>query len=105
MPYYVYVIELDGEVLNSKKFRDQNLRMKPRKACLYVGQSCHDPETRFQQHKQGYKSNRYVRKYGLRLKKRLYKKYNPMKTRKESELMEKKLAEKLRKKGYGVWSN
>jgi len=37
--------------------------MKTRKACYYVGQTTHDPITRFQQHKMGYKANRYVKKY------------------------------------------
>ncbi len=33
------------------------------------------------------------------------KKYNPIKTCKEAKIIEKKLTKKLRKKGYGVWSN
>lgn len=105
MAYYVYVIKLDKEVRKSKKFRDRNPQMKSRKPCLYVGQTCRDPETRFQQHKNGYKSNHFVKKYGLKLKPKLYKKYNPIKTRKEAEVIEQQLTEKLRRKGYGVWSN
>lgn len=105
MPYFVYVIKLDKKIQKSKKFRDHNPQMKMRKACLYVGQTCHDPETRFQQHKEGYKSNNFVKRFGLKLKPRFYNKYNPIKTRKEAERIEQQLTEKLRRKGYGVWSN
>jgi len=105
MSYHVYVIELDKEVLKSKKFRKRNPNFNPKKACFYVGQSVHKPEIRFKQHKEGYKSNNFVKKFGLRLIQRIYKKFNPIKTREEAEYIEKKLTEKLRKKGYGVWSN
>ena len=66
--YYVYVIELDPEVAKTKKFRENNPRYKQGKECLYVGQSSRKPELRFEQHKEGYKSNRYAREYGLRLR-------------------------------------
>lgn len=105
MPYHVYVIKLNNKVRKSKKFQRANPLMKRWKACLYVGQTCHNPTLRFQQHKQGYKSNGFVKRYGLRLKPRLYKKYNPIQARKKAELIEEQLAEKLRRKGYGVWSN
>jgi hypothetical protein len=70
-----------------------------------VGQTCRDPDTRFKQHKDGYKSNSFVRKYGLWLRRRKYKRFNPIDTREEAERIEKKLAETLRQKGHGVWSN
>lgn len=105
MPYYVYVIKLDKEVMNSKKFRERNPHMSPRLVCFYVGQTCHDPEVRFKQHKGDYKANRFVKKYGLKLMHRKFKKYNPIKTREEAESIEQKLTEKLRAKGHGVWSN
>jgi len=105
MPYFVYVIELDKEVLKSKKFRERNPDLNLKKACFYVGQSAHEPIIRFRQHKQGYKSNSFVRRYGLWLKPRKYKKFNPIKTRKEAEIIEQKLTKKLRRKGHGVWSN
>ena len=105
MAYNVYVIELDKEVLVSKKFRERNPKMKKRLACYYVGQTCHDPITRFKQHKMGYKSNNFVKKYGLRLVPRKFKKYNPIKKREEAEKIESHLANILRKKGHGVWSN
>jgi len=105
MPYNVYVIELDKEVLMSKKFRVKNPHMNPRKACFYVGQTTHDPETRFKQHKAGYKANRFTKKYGIRLEPRIYTRFNPISKRKEAERIEQWIAEKLREKGHGVWSN
>jgi len=105
MPYNVYVIELDGEVLSSKKFRERNPHMNPRLACYYVGQTSHDPIIRFQQHKSGYKANRLVKKYGIRLEPRIFSKFNPIAKREEAERIEQWIAVKLREKGHGVWSN
>ena len=105
MAYNVYVIELDKKVLSSKKFRTKNPKMNERKTCYYVGQTVHDPETRFKQHKTGYKSNRFAKRYGIRLEPRIYSKFNPIKNRKEAEFLEEWISEKLREKGHGVWSN
>ena len=105
MPYNVYVIELDKEVLLSKKFRERNPHMNPKLVCYYVGQTTHDPLTRFNQHKTGYKANRFVRKYGLRLVPKIFSHFNPIGKRKEAERIEQWIADKLREKGHGVWSN
>jgi len=105
MTYNVYVIELDKEILKSKKFRVKNPNMNIRKKCYYVGQTTHDPETRFKQHKSGYKANRFAKRYVIRLEPRIFSKFNPIVKRKEAEYMEKWIAEKLREKGHGVWSN
>ena len=105
MPYFVYVIELDKKVLNSRKFRLKNPNMNRRPSCFYVGQSANDPVIRFKQHKKGYKANRYAKKYGIRLVPEIYKKFNPIKKRKEAEFLEQWIALKLREKGHGIWSN
>ena len=105
MPYYVYVIELDKEVIQSKRFQKCNPNLNSRKPCFYVGQTCRDPDTRFTQHKNGYKSNIFVQKYGLWLKRNIYENLNPIDTRQEAEKIEKELAEVLRRKGHGVWSH
>jgi len=105
MVYNVYVIKLDKEVLLSKKFRQRNPHMNPRLACYYVGQTSHDPVTRFRQHKAGYKANRFVKKYGLGLVPRLFVRFNPIAKRKDAERAEQWITTWLRKKGHGVWSN
>ena len=60
---------------------------------------------RFKQHKEGYKSNTFVRRFGFKLVPVFYDKYNPVPTRKDAEELEEYLATKLRKEKYGVWSN
>jgi hypothetical protein len=105
MPYYVYVVELDKDVITSRKFRKANPSMNPNLPCFYVGQSYHLPKIRFQQHKNGYKANRFVKKYGLRLCHNLFKKFNPIKTREDAEAIERYIAYTLRSKGHGAWSN
>jgi predicted GIY-YIG superfamily endonuclease len=105
MAYNVYVIKLDKEVLSSKKFREKNPHMNLQLACFYVGQTTHDPEIRFKQHKVGYKANSYVKKYGLGLVPKIFSHFNPITKRKEAEKIEQWITEKLREKGHGVWSN
>ena len=103
--YYVYVIELDKKVSNHKKFRLKNPLYLKSSGCVYVGQSIRTPCLRFEQHKEGYKSNSYARKYGIKLLPELYDKYNPIPTRRDAENIEKMLGERLRLKGIGVWFN
>ena len=105
MPYYVYVIELDKKVMQSKKFLKCNPNIDTHKPCFYVGQTCRQPETRFTQHKNGYKANSFVKYYGLWLKRNIYEKLNPIHTRAEAEKTEEELADVLRQKGHGVWSH
>lgn len=74
----VYVIELDKEVLREKKFLEENPDHDPQKACLYVGVTGHDPDERFANHKRGYKVSHMVKKYSKWLRRRMYRKFNPM---------------------------
>ena len=105
MQYYVYVIRLDDAVLKSRKFRDSNPDMNLNLPCFYIGQSYHNPETRFWQHKKGYKGNHFVKDFGLGLCPRLYESLNPIRTRKEAEKIEQYLTNHFRAKGHGVWSH
>ena len=105
MKYYLYIIELDKQVGKLVKFRKQSPKFLLGNRCFYVGQSAKKPSIRFKQHKKGYKSNTYVRRFGLRLVPEFYEKYNPIPTRKDAEELEGYVAEKLRKERYGVWFN
>lgn len=98
----VYVIELDPKVLKDRKFRAANPDHDPSKPCLYVGCTGMSPEMRFENHRRGYKSNRYAHKFGLRLRPDLYACYNPMPYDAAAE-MEVELAQGLREDGYAVW--
>lgn len=72
------------------------------KAGYYVGMTGLTPERRFQNHKQGLKAARVVRKFGERLVPRLDADLNPMPYAKAVE-MEVALADSLRKRGYAVF--
>lgn len=103
--YFVYVIELDPKVAEKRKFRAENPKYIFGSKCFYVGQSARKPPIRFEQHKEGYKSNTYAKVFGIKLRPDLYEKYNPIPTRKDAEEIEEMLGEKLRSQGFGVWYN
>ena len=63
--YFVYVIELEQSVADKKKFRANNPNYVKGSDCVYVGQSSRKPSLRFEQHKEGYKSNKYAKYYGI----------------------------------------
>ncbi len=98
----VYVVELDREVLRSRKFYDANPDHNPVLACFYVGQTGLEPDVRFDNHMRGYKGNRYVKKHGLYLRPDLYEHYNPM-SYQDSLRLEEELALWLRALGHAVW--
>src|SRR5690606_26601952 len=98
----VYVIELDERVLNHRRFREANPGRDILKPCLYVGATGLSVEQRFANHKRGYKANRYVQLYGIRLRPEFYACFNPMPYH-AALTMEVELAEDLRDQGYAVW--
>jgi len=100
----IYVIELDPKVLTKKKFKSANPDFKEGMKCFYVGMTGLSPEERFEQHKKGYKSNKYVKGFGIALRPRHYANYNPM-TYEEAKFMEVEKARRLRKRGYAVWQH
>ena len=100
--YHVYVIELSKDVLHKGRFRKANPDYVIGKPCVYVGMTGLDPDVRFDKHKAGIQSNRYVQEFGLRLLPVLYEVYNPMPYDGARD-MEVELAIGLREAGYGVW--
>ncbi len=100
----VYVVRLNKKVLEKRRFREANPEYCEEKPCVYVGLTGLDPHTRFKNHKKGNKSSRYVKEYGQHLMRKQYEKYNPM-PYDEAVKMEKKLASKLRRKGWAVWQH
>lgn len=84
--YCVYVIQIDDDPMH-----------------VYVGQTCHTPEERLEQHRAGYKSARslsHAKK--LTLRPDLYENIGRVGSRAESEELEQLLAMILRLKGYNV---
>ena len=98
----VYVIELDGRVLNHTRFRAANPNRDMLKPCVYVGCTGLSPEKRFAKHKAGIQANRYVQDYGIRLLPKLYAYANPMPYDAARD-MEVELAIALQAQGYAVW--
>jgi hypothetical protein len=98
----VYVIELSREVLDEPSFRKSNPEYLPGKPCVYVGMTGLSPDVRFDKHKAGIQSNRFVERYGLHLVPALYAMYNPMPYEGARD-MEVELAIALREEGFGVW--
>jgi hypothetical protein len=72
------------------------------KAGYYVGMTGLSPEQRLQNHKDGVKAARVVRKFGERLVPKLYAHLNPMRYDR-AKTMEVFLAESLRKRGFVVF--
>lgn len=72
------------------------------KAGYYVGMTGLTPEVRFENHKNGIKAARAVRKFGVRLVPRLYAHLNPM-TYERAKRMEQALADSLTKRGFRVF--
>ena len=60
------------------------------------------PEQRFENHKNGIKAARVVRRFGERLVPKLYAHLNPM-SYKQAQFMETALADSLRKRGFVVF--
>ena len=100
--YHVYVIELSKDVLFEPRFKKANPDYITGKPCVYVGMTGLDPDTRFDKHKAGIQSNRYVQQFGLRLLPNLYEVYNPMPYDGARD-MKVELAISLREAGFGVW--
>lgn len=123
MAYYVYVIALDPGVRKLARFRARNQGLEPDAPCVYVGQSAHEPDCRYRQHKECHGpvirfscicerplgdfsrrlSNRLVRDHGTHLARGLYESRNPLKSRAQAEAAEAALAAELKARGFGVW--
>ncbi len=102
--HIVYVIELDFSVLSDKKFRAANPHHNPRLPCLYVGSTGLTAKERFKNHRNGHKSNKYVRNHGIKLLPKMYEQY-PAMTWEDALKKERNLAKELRGKGYAVWQH
>jgi len=100
--YHVYVIELSKDVLYEGRFRKSNPAYVTGKPCIYVGMTGLEPDVRFDKHKAGIQSNRFVKVFGLRLLPELYELYNPL-SYDNARALEVELAIDFREAGYGVW--
>jgi hypothetical protein len=100
----VYVIELDKEVLQFDEFLKANPKYKKGMPCLFVGETRHTPQKRFNYHLVGYKSHEFVRRYARRLAPEYYAGINPV-SGDNAKTEERLLADRLRDLGYAVWQH
>jgi predicted GIY-YIG superfamily endonuclease len=99
----VYAIELDPAVWKSRAFRERN----PGGATagyLYIGVTGLPPERRFERHRLGTQSGRFVRAHGRRLRLDLVEGFSRLPYR-IAACMEPNLAAWLRAQGFAVWQN
>lgn len=110
--YYVYVGQLSKDFAKTKKAKKKNNDANLNKSCLYVGHSDKPPRKRWKQHLEKARNNKgklysnVAAEYGenyIHWKK--FQRYNPLRTRKEAERLEEKIAKKYRDKGFTVWSD
>ena len=97
----VYVVLLRNTVAKHSSVLRLNPKRDLLKPCVYVGMTGIPVDHRFENHKNGYKSARLVKEYGVRLLPELYEYLNPMPYEHALE-MEKDLADDLRSQGYAV---
>jgi hypothetical protein len=92
--YSIYVIELSRDCVS------EPCALAP----LYVGQTAHDPEHRFAQHKAGgLLAAGKPHRFGVRLRHDLMRGIGPFATRKEAEAAEKAVADALERRGHRVF--
>src|SRR5215510_5205362 len=92
--YSVYIIELSRDCMR------QPCAFAP----LYVGQTAHTPEHRFEQHKAGgMLAASKAHKFGTRLRYDLMKGIGPFRNRKEAEAAEQAVAAALKRRGHRVF--
>jgi hypothetical protein len=99
----LYAIELDPKVWNNRAFRERN----PGGAeggCLYVGVTGLKPDARFERHRMGVQSGRFVRTHGVRLRLDLVEGFSRLPHRIAAS-MEPRIAAWLRAQGFAVWQN
>jgi predicted GIY-YIG superfamily endonuclease len=99
----IYAIELDPAVWKHRAFRDRNPGFASG-GHLYIGITGLTPEERFERHRTGTQSGRFVRTHGIRLRLDLVEGFSRLPYR-IAVCMEPKLAAWLRAQGFAVWQN
>jgi hypothetical protein len=105
VPYRVYVAKLRKRVMEDRRYRAANPQYVSGKPCVYIGATGRTPEDRFEQHSAGYKSNRYVKRFGTSLFGWAYEGVAPFKHWADAEAAERTLAWQYRSMGWAVWQN
>jgi len=100
----VYVIRLQDEVAQDTRFREANPDYRDGKPCVYVGETGLSVDERFRNHLAGHRASRWVTKFGRHLIRRRCR-IEVATNAEEAHAQEAALAARLRRRGWGVWSN
>ena len=105
--YRVYVLQLKSSVWTQAKYRKQNPGVKKFKKFLYVGYTSHSVRERVNVHLAGGKlSNNSVRQHFKKIRSDLVPERHDSFTKTViAKIAEKKLAQRLRKKGFAVYQS
>ena len=113
--YRVYVLHLKKSVMNHSRFKKANPEYIEGKPCVYVGYTSKTVKQRIKEHRLNLMNkkgtftlsdkNGFVKDYYLYAAKRSFGNKEFYNNINEAENAEKATAEKLRERGYGVWSN
>ena len=90
--YTIYVINLE----ETPDEPDNSL------GSIYVGQTAFSKEKRFENHKNGHKGSKWVKKYGIDINEELCESYPQVRTLQEAEYVEAKAASHLEEDGWAV---
>ena len=103
-PYRVYVVRLSRSVLHVRRFVESNPDYEPGAPTVYVGSTMRTPEQRRQVHLFGRRHySWFVRRFGQGLVPSATDDLPEFRTRASAEAAERRLAEDLRARGWGVW--
>ena len=112
--YRVYAIQLNDEIKENESFLQHNPNININKPAFYVGQTSKTREERYSEHKNGIRSNRFAKIYGLESYEAADRTYElaeqfgvPVENLRhyEAQYYELKLTTLLQEKGYGAYSN
>ena len=105
MPYSVYAIRLDKEIYKNARFARANPLYDPRKPCLYIGSTALTPEQRYENHLTKKSGSKWVKEFGDGLYLAKTDKQPKHTNRRDAEFAEFIFAMRLRRRGYGIWTN
>ncbi len=101
--YRVYVVALEIEVMDTRKFAKKNPRYRPGEPCYFIDVTDLAVDLRFDQHMHGIKDNAFVRMYGVALRPDFTVDFPPSPFGVAVE-QEAQFARSLRGEGCGVWA-
>ena len=112
MPYRLYVIGLKSDVLDVRKFREANPDYIKGNPCYYVGYTSKSPKIRSLQHRDATRKqdgsplfSRIAHRFYDGLRPRKYQHLPPLDSVEAALEAEQNLTLRLRRRGFGVWSN